>query len=285
MPGIKLNIARSKKINSWLAILFLLPLFAQAQQKDSIRVLSTDLDTTQLIEQPVQDFSTDDTDAAADDDVTTEEEKDTRVFLPIWSATKDSIKIRRIDPAARKAQQEDDAFWYANKSFKKDKKQQEGSGRVPLVMHPAFQTILWIVVVGGFITFIIIFLSNSNVGIFRKSRSIEETEQYETDLDDIFAINYQQELDKAVSSENYRLGVRLLYLRLLRNLADRNIIDYKQDRTNFDYLMQLQPTRYYNDFFRLTRHYEYSWYGQFSLARDKFGIIRQAFENFDRKLN
>jgi len=104
-------------------------------------------------------------------------------------------------------------------------------------------------------------------------------------MDDIFAIiNYQLELDKAAASGNYRFGVRLLYLRLLRNLADRNIINYTQDRTNFDYLAQLQPTGYYTDFFRLTRHYEYSWYGQFPLEQDKFIIIRKEFENFDKRL-
>jgi hypothetical protein len=281
MPGINLNISRPKKINSWLVILFLLPLFAQAQQRDTTRVLSIDLDTTPVIEAPVQDLTTDDEDEGEE---IKEEKKEPGVFLPTWSVEQDSIEIRHLDAAARKAQQEDDAFWYANKTFKKDKKPEERSGRVPLIMHPAFQTILWIVVIAGFITFIIIFLSNGNVGIFRKSKYIKDIDPGEADLDDIFAINYQQELAKALSSENYRLAVRLLYLQLLRKLADRNIIDYKQDRTNFDYLMQLQPTRYYNDFFRLTRHYEYSWYGQFSLEREKFDIIRQAFENFDRKL-
>jgi len=266
------------KICNRIILLLFLPLFTQAQQQDSTRLLSTDLDTARMVETPPAEEEYTDEEAEADG-----EKEETRAFLPAWLGQNDSIQVRHLDPAAKKAQKEDDAFWYANQSFKKEKKQQD-TGKEPLIMHPAFQTISWIVVVAGFITFIIIFLSNSNVGIFRKSRYIGEIDNNETELDDIFAINYQQELDKAAASGNYRLGVRLLFLRLLRNLADRNIIDYTQDRTNFDYLAQLQPTGYYADFFRLTRHYEYSWYGQFPLEQDKFIIIRKEFENFDKRL-
>lgn len=269
------------KISSWIILLLCLPLFAPGQQKDTARLLSNDLDSVRVVEAPAAEEEY--VDEEADEDG--EKEEEPSAFLPTWLAQQDSIQVRHLDPAAKKAQQDDDAFWYANQSFKKEKKQQEEPGRRPLIMQPAFQAILWVVVIAGFIAFIIIFLSNSNVGIFRKSKYIGEIDNEETDMNDIFAINYQQELDKAVASGNHRLGVRLLFLRLLRNLADRNIIDYKQDRTNFDYLVQLQSTSYYADFFRLTRHYEYSWYGQFALEQDKFAIIRKEFENFDRKLN
>ena len=75
-----------------------------------------------------------------------------------------------------------------------------------------------------------------------------------------------------------------MFLRILKNLSDKKIIQYKQDRTNFDYLLQLHSTKYYADFFRLTRNYEYSWYGQFDIEPEKFSIIKNDFENFDRNL-
>jgi hypothetical protein len=45
--------------------------------------------------------------------------------------------------------------------------------------------------------------------------------------------------------------------------------------------MQLSPTKYYQDFFRITRNYEYSWYGKFEVNEDAYRIIRQDFEQFD----
>jgi hypothetical protein len=75
-----------------------------------------------------------------------------------------------------------------------------------------------------------------------------------------------------------------MFLRLLKSLADKNIIQYKPDRTDFDYLMQLHSTGYYDDFFRLTRNYEYSWYGQFDIDHERFSVMRKDFDNFDNKL-
>ena len=89
----------------------------------------------------------------------------------------------------------------------------------------------------------------------------EEGKEEELATEDIFAINYQKEIDKAAQQGNYRLAVRLLFLRILKNLSQKNIIRYTQDKTNLDYLVQLHATRYYSDFFRITRNYEYSWYG------------------------
>lgn len=194
----------------------------------------------------------------------------------------DTLKFRRLPDNVIKTLREDKAFWYANETFKKrEKKQKEKSG---FTAHPVFQTILWLIIIGGFVTFLILYLYNSNAGLFRKSTSIvgEETEM---ETNDIFAINYQKEIDKAVGMNNYRLAVRLMFLRLLRDLSDKNIIQYKQDSTNFDYMMQLRSTGMYPDFFRITRNYEYSWYGQFDIDKEKYFIIKKEFENFKTRLN
>ncbi|HZI53380.1 MAG TPA: hypothetical protein VFD56_06750, partial [Chitinophagaceae bacterium] len=148
---------------------------------------------------------------------------------------------------------------------------------------PFFQTLLWFIIIGGFAAFLILYLYNSNVGLFRKS-SIIAAEESDSETGDIFAINYQREIDKSVASGNYRLAVRLMFLRLLKNLSDKNIIQYKQDNTNLDYLMQLQTGGMYADFFRLTRNYEYCWYGQFEIDKEKFTVIKKDFDSFDRKL-
>ena len=150
--------------------------------------------------------------------------------------------------------------------------------------HPALQRILWLVIIGGFITFLLIYLANSNVVLFRKSITITE-EEPGVETGDIFNINYQKEIDRAAGSGNYRLAIRLMFLRLLRDLADRNLIQYKQDNTNFDYMMQLQRSPVYNGFKRLARNYEYSWYGQFDIDIEKYTLIKSEFENFDQRMS
>ena len=102
------------------------------------------------------------------------------------------------------------------------------------------------------------------------------------DVNDDFNISVA-EIEKAIQENNYRVAIRLMFLRALKNLAQKNVIHYKQEQTNFDYLMQLHTTTYYKDFFRLTRHYEYAWYGQFAVSNSSFAIIKKEFENFDRQ--
>jgi hypothetical protein len=240
-----------------------------------------------------------------DDSIDDAEEKKENFFLYKWEYDTLQIKQRRIPDGAVKDLKEDDDFWYANADAKKGERKtqpkrevkngrqvEKGKGQadeidadepyVPLSRRSWFQTIMWIVIVAGFAGAIIWYLGGSNVGLFRKKDKKMAIEEENEISEDIFSINYQKEIDKAAAQGNYRLAIRLMYLRLLKNLSEKNIIQYKQDRTNLDYLLQLHPTAYYKDFFRITRHYEYSWYGEFNVSSDAYSIIRNEFDNFEK---
>ncbi|MCY7309400.1 MAG: hypothetical protein LH619_01360 [Chitinophagaceae bacterium] len=218
-----------------------------------------------------------------------------------------SVKQRSLPGDAVKKMKEDEDFWYANANIKKKKskeqiayekeqgrKGQKGKNEqavnerdnsyVPLGQRSWFQTLLWIVILAVFATGLAIYLGGSNVGLFRKKNVKAANAGEEEITGDIFAINYQKEIDKAAAQGNYRLAIRLMFLRLLKNMSEKNIIRYKQDKTNLDYLMELHPTNYYNSFFRVTRNYEYSWYGQFNVSEDAFKLIRSDFDQFDKEL-
>ena len=117
----------------------------------------------------------------------------------------------------------------------------------------------------------------------KKPKPLEE--QIDTALsEDIFAINYEQELQKAIANNNFRLGVRLLYLHILRIFADNGILQYKMEKTNSDYLAQLYNTTYYRNFFRLTRNFEYVWYGKFDISAEAFQMIQQDYKNLKEQV-
>jgi len=192
----------------------------------------------------------------------------------------DSVLFRKVPDSVMKRFREDDAFWYANEIFRKKHPKRTN---LSFFSQPFFQVLLWIIIIAGFVTFLIMYLYNSNVGIFRKTTVISQEDSVE-ETENIFSINYQREIDKSVDAGNYRLAVRLMFLRLLKNLSDKNIIQYKADNTNLDYLMQMRAGSMYGEFFRLTRNYEYCWYGQFQIDKGKFEVIKKDFDSFDRKL-
>ena len=71
-----------------------------------------------------------------------------------------------------------------------------------------------------------------------------------------------------------------MYLRTLKELSEGGIIQYSQEKTDHEYVMQLFGTEYYKDFFRITRDFEYAWYGQFPISAQSFQIVQSHFSKF-----
>ncbi|MFI5185919.1 MAG: hypothetical protein ACHQF0_04300 [Chitinophagales bacterium] len=205
----------------------------------------------------------------------------TNYFDHTTGYTADTVQLRQVPPDVIDSLKKDDAFWYADKIFREKK---AGEKQAKDIKTPSqwmdFTTLVIIVVI--FIALLAWYLFQNNI-IRRRQGSVHENKE-EISEENIFDINYQFEIEKAIDSANYRLATRLLFLRLLKELSQKNIIQYKQERTNFDYLSQLSSGGYYSDFFRLTRNYEYAWYGKFDVSKDAFSIIKKDFENFNQKL-
>jgi hypothetical protein len=226
----------------------------------------------------------------------------------------DSVLLRNVPDSVLNRLKKSDPFWYANYVF--NKKEQEKKERIKsnggntnsnpdkneyetddtdrtevsssrsVFEKPWFSTLLWIIIIGSFIGAIGWYLSTNDTAIFRKRNTVvAAVAEDDTMPDDIFAINYQKELDKATAGKDYRLAIRLMYLRLLKSSAEKNIIQYTQERTNFDYLSQVHTTPHYTDFFRLTRNFEYAWYGKFTVTDQAFEKIKNDFDNFNNKLS
>lgn len=260
---------------SLLVFLLLLPALVRAQNDTTILADSL---PQQIIEAPAEEPPP----AEVSEDNTKND-----YFLKKWDSPVDSSIVQRHLPdSLLKKMQQDDDFWYANAEIKEEKEPDDKrSNYIPLGRQQWFQTLLWLVIIGGFAAAIMWWLAGSNVGLFRKkNKDLQNITEDELVTEDIFAINYQKEIDKAEANGNYRLAIRLMFLRLLKVMAEKNIIQYKQDRTNLDYLLQLHPTGYYNNFFRITRNYEYSWYGKFEVGEDAYRIIRNDFNQLDRQL-
>ncbi len=206
-------------------------------------------------------------------------------FLQNWENREDepTLHERHVPAGQVKKLQRDDDFWYANAMIRKVKARQKAETSMPLVKRIWFQTLLWLIIIASFAGVLIWYLADSNVGLFRKKNKMIESDVALQDDQDIFNINYQLEIDKAIQQKNYRLAIRLMFLRMLKDLSEKKIIQYTQDKTNFDYLMQLHSTRYYDGFFRIARNYEFSWYGQFEVNENAFRIIQGDFNQFNNQ--
>jgi hypothetical protein len=126
----------------------------------------------------------------------------------------------------------------------------------------------------------ILFLLKSNPKLFRKKATAVYTNDELQITENIFSINYHEELKKALAQNEYRTAVRLQYLQLLAQLSGKELIEYQEGRTNSDYLVQLYSTPYYKGFKTLTRHFDYAWYGQFPITKEAYQTIETDFATF-----
>ncbi|MDB5191401.1 MAG: hypothetical protein JWQ96_964 [Segetibacter sp.] len=107
---------------------------------------------------------------------------------------------------------------------------------------------------------------------------------YDISTEDINQISFDEAIREAIEDRNYRLAVRLMYLKSLKLLADRGLIDWKENKTNTEYLSELSGKPFQPVFNTLTNHFEYTWYGEVAVEKGKFENMHQQFQEFYKQL-
>lgn len=142
-------------------------------------------------------------------------------------------------------------------------------------------TVVFVAVVLGFAAYKIWQMDKR--GVFaRRGTSLEVP--YEVRSENIHTIPFDEEIAESVRNRNYRLAVRLYYLKILKDLSDRDLIHWQLDKTNHAYVHELEKTALKAEFERITSQFEYVWYGHFSLNEPQFATLRAEFDAFRRAL-
>ncbi|MEO6668627.1 MAG: DUF4129 domain-containing protein, partial [Ferruginibacter sp.] len=144
------------------------------------------------------------------------------------------------------------------------------------------QAFFWAIAV--FMLVFILYKLFSNQGIFRKNRSalpVKEIEEDDHNIDD--ASDYDALIQQSVKQEDFRMAVRYLFLKTLRQLADRGHLQRSADKTNYQYVQQISQAKK-KDFASLVLNYEYVWYGHLDIAREQFEQIEKNYTAFYNKI-
>lgn len=84
-------------------------------------------------------------------------------------------------------------------------------------------------------------------------------------------------IDGALAENNYRLAVRYYYLLVLQRLSQKNIIDWQVQKTNTEYVFEIKEDGLRAQFGKVTRIYDFIWYGSFVVDRDAFAKAQREF--------
>jgi len=129
----------------------------------------------------------------------------------------------------------------------------------------------------GFIIFKLIGVDIAN--IFRNKPQAANL-PYSELIENIHDINFDEGIEQAVAKHNYRLAVRLLYLKCLKQLTDADLIHWEINKTNNDYSNELTDFNQRVAFNLLTRQFEYVWYGNFTIDAPVYNRVSALFKDF-----
>jgi hypothetical protein len=184
-----------------------------------------------------------------------------------------------------------DSLLKAQKKKPKQKQEQNNNYSAPsgggwlnsVLSSNGLQIFLWILAV-LFVLFILykLFLTE---GAFRRKTTTAKNataaveEELITNESDFDALVRQ-----ALQQGNYRLAIRYQYLKTLHLLADKKFIELAADKTNYQYVREINNLGYQNDFAALTLNYEYVWYGEFEIEENIYRSLNEKFNQLNNKL-
>ena len=91
-------------------------------------------------------------------------------------------------------------------------------------------------------------------------------------------------IDQALKDKNYRLAVRYYYLFTLQKLSTKELIDWQVQKTNHEYLYEIENTDLRSQFSNLTSIYDYTWYGNFEVDASAFAKAQHAFTKINNEI-
>lgn len=155
-----------------------------------------------------------------------------------------------------------------------------------LTSTPAGRTIkdifLWALFISALAFFVYKVYKTNRVALFSANPQMKNT--YTIGEENIHEINFESAITDAENEGNYRLAVRLYYLKNLKLLTDKELIDWQLNKTNTDYIRELANTNYYEDFQKSTRAFEYAWYGNMPVSKEEYEIIKDQFITFQKSI-
>lgn len=145
------------------------------------------------------------------------------------------------------------------------------------------ENIIYIALIIGVIYLLIRILAGKDaVSFFRKKNNIVApiniTEEH------IENIDLDQLINDALTEKDYRLAIRYMYLKALKDLSLRNLISYHFEKTNTDYYREIADVSLKQNFNRISYLYDYIWYGEFELDDLGYQNAKKSFDKLNTKM-
>jgi hypothetical protein len=100
------------------------------------------------------------------------------------------------------------------------------------------------------------------------------------DSESLENVDIEVELQHALELKEYRQAIRWLYLQNLKLMIQKGLLRPSPEKTNQDYLSEIQSLEFQEGFLHLTRIFERIWYGHRLPDRSAFLDWKAQFDHY-----
>lgn len=118
----------------------------------------------------------------------------------------------------------------------------------------------------------------------RIKESVFQEGEFKNIEENLHETELEEYIQKAIKQQRYNVAIRLYFLAILKELSLNQSIYWKKNKTNREYLQELQRRVDYNDFKKTTLIFERVWYGNRMINIREFHEIKDPFERFLQRL-
>jgi hypothetical protein len=217
-------------------------------------------------------------------------------FCPV-QAQKDTSRAILFDSARIKPYQVSATFYdkyYSSKHFQYLKESDTNPSfwkqlwrKIMQLFSLALSTSIGSILIFGFflvalIVFIVILSGADLQAIIQRNPTVKNVNFYNVAAE---TNNLEEKLQLSLKNKDFTEAIRLLYLITLQKLDKIQLINWHKDKTNRDYLLELLNTRYFEPFSRITKIYEYTWYGKFPVTHTEYKVFEKDFTKMKELIN
>ncbi|OJV54655.1 MAG: hypothetical protein BGO31_06710 [Bacteroidetes bacterium 43-16] len=138
--------------------------------------------------------------------------------------------------------------------------------------------LLWTIV--ALILAWLVFLIFKRRGVYlfaRSDKKIKKNKNLDETADDFIPESWESVIHQAEVNGNYRLAVRHSFRHILHLAELGKIISLEKSLSNHQVLAAMKKSNAYEEFRKLLRHYEYTWYGSFDIRESAYAGIKSIY--------
>ncbi|MTH14082.1 DUF4129 domain-containing protein [Flavobacterium sp. LC2016-01] len=141
-----------------------------------------------------------------------------------------------------------------------------------------FKTLAAIIIIVVIFLIVKALINKDGQWIFGKN-SQKRTIYYSDTEKNIHLLDFEKLIKENIESDQKRIAIRYYYLWLLKVMAQNHYIEWDIEKTNSDYLYEIQSPIHKEEFTYLSYLYNYIWYGEFDINTAIFLKAENRFKN------